>query len=330
LVSLKSQQLQKEADLRYLLIRLQENAESVAFYAGEQSESYALEKQLKVVTDNKRLINSCQQNLEFVTADFRYLAQILPVLVMAPKFFSGEIELGIISQATIAFKHILDDLLFVVNQFESLSTFLASRERLAIFFKAIRRADLQRDENSATTTLVGTPGFLVAQVSSVQDPLSTKFSTISLHRNLNYLPYQEALTMDQVDLYTPDRKRILIRNLSLNLQEGEHLLIVGNSGVGKSSLLRSIAGLWTAGSGSIRRPDNDHVYFLPQRPYCTIGSLRDQLLYPMVDPEKSKHTNGSENDRIRSRWDEQSLMDENLLYVLRQVDLFDVAVRVSS
>ena len=143
------------------------------------------------------------------------------------------------------------------------------------------------------------------------------------------------ISLDHLDLSTPDRKRILIRDLTMEIHEGENLLIVGNSGAGKSSLLRAIAGLWTAGKGSITRPADEDVYFLPQRPYCTMGSLKDQLLYPSLektndgdddddgDDDTESNTKTSRSHHVLKDY----LSDQDLLNILEQVDLGELASR---
>ncbi|MFS8866007.1 ATP-binding cassette domain-containing protein, partial [Synechococcus sp. H55.9] len=115
------------------------------------------------------------------------------------------------------------------------------------------------------------------------------------------------LALQQVTLLTPNSERTLVRDLSLSLEAGQRLLIVGASGSGKSSLLRAIAGLWNNGQGSIARPDTTEMLFLPQKPYMLLGSLRDQLLYP-----------GRRRD----------LSDADLIRVLAQVNLADLPERV--
>jgi ABC-type uncharacterized transport system fused permease/ATPase subunit len=145
------------------------------------------------------------------------------------------------------------------------------------------------------------------------------------------------LQIDHLDLYTPDRKRVLIHDLNVEVQYGQHMLIVGASGVGKSSLLRAIAGLWTTGRGVIARPDHQDVYFLPQQPYCTMGSLKDQLLYP-TSPQNSEQFDPMMDWSFRSvecmndsptQWYPQHLdiTDDDLIKILTRIHLLEVATR---
>jgi putative ATP-binding cassette transporter len=124
------------------------------------------------------------------------------------------------------------------------------------------------------------------------------------------------LTIRNLRLTTPDNKRVLFQNLNLSLAKGQNLLIAGVSGAGKSSLLRAMAGLWLNGNGDITR--DRKAFFLPQRPYCPPGTLRDQLLYPSAEPE----------DEYVISPDASRLSDDDLLNILISVDLPDLATRV--
>ena len=115
LVGQNAEQLLREANLRYSLVRLRENAESIAFYRGEQQEEAAVDARLRSAVENKRAILGTQRTLEFFTTAYVYLIQILPVLVVSPLYFAGSIELGVITQSTGAFNSILDDLSLIVR-----------------------------------------------------------------------------------------------------------------------------------------------------------------------------------------------------------------------
>ena len=133
LVGQSAEQLLREADLRYSLVRLRENAESIAFFRGEAQEAAEVAKRLGGAVENRRKIIGTERNLEFFTVAYKYLVQILPVLVVSPLYFAGTIELGVITQSTGAFNNVLNDLSIIVNQFESLSAFSAGLGRLAKF-----------------------------------------------------------------------------------------------------------------------------------------------------------------------------------------------------
>lgn len=128
------------------------------------------------------------------------------------------------------------------------------------------------------------------------------------NHEVEVVPNGLALAVRDMSLSTPDGTRQLFANVSVDVQPGNHLLIMGNSGAGKSSMLRAVAGLWTCGSGEVYRPPIGQTMFLPQRPYCTLGSLRQQLVYP----------------RTVDEWARTST-DEALLRALRTVQLARLA-----
>jgi putative ATP-binding cassette transporter len=252
LIRLNFWQLQREADFRFGLMRLRENAESIAFYRGEPQERAHLEGRFdKVYSNYNRLIRR-QWWLNLFQRGFNQLTLVVPSVILADAVLSGEMEVGRAVQAGGAFAAVQLAVAVIVENFESLSRFVAGIDRLHGLWQRVGTtpAETEADGRDRITRRAG-----------------------------------ECLALQGLTLYTPQAERLLVRELDLAVQPGEGLLITGASGCGKSSLLRCIAGLWREGQGSVQHPPHDKVLFLPQRPYLQHGSLRSQLLYPGTETE---------------------------------------------
>ena len=274
LVRLNFEQIKKEADLRFSLVRIRENAEAIAFYRGEDREANQVKQRFLAVFENVKRLLIWELNLNVLTNAYEFIPFVLPAIVVAPAIFAGEIEVGKVSEAQGAFIRVFFSLNLVVARFQALATFGAGIERLysfATFLEQVTPASKATDETPQIQTVTA-----------------------------------DRLALEHLNLETPNHQRRLIADLSLEIPAGEGLLVMGPSGCGKSSLLRAIAGLWDAGTGTIIRPEADQILFLPQRPYMVAGSLREQLLYP----------NGS-----------LGVEDSQLQQVLAQVNLADLAER---
>ena len=276
LIQLNFWQLRREADFRFSLMRLRENAESIAFYRGEAQERAFIDSKFeKVIYNFSRLIRK-QRTLNLFQRTFSQLTLVLPGVILADGVLSGELEVGRAIQATGAFTAVLAAVGVIVENFESLSRFVAG----------IGRLQTLSDLVLLKTGPQGATGVAYPRIETRQAAV---------------------LALEALTLCPPESERVLIKELSLALKPGDALLITGDSGSGKSSLLRAIAGLWHTGSGVIQRPPLEELFFLPQQPYLQSGTLRSQLIYPSV---------------------ERDLSDEQLLEILEQVHLPRLAEHV--
>lgn len=271
LIGLNYRQLRREANFRFGLVRVREHAESIAFHNGECQERRGLDKLFEALFGNYRQVLRWQFNLNLFQYGHRFLTLALPSMIMADQVLSGELEVGRAVQAAGAFAAILSALTVIVEHFEGLSRLAAGIDRLHDFAATLKNGQAQ-DNSTTIHTAHGTH-----------------------------------LALDHVSVLTPNGEHLLIRDLSLDIEPGRGLLIVGPSGTGKSSLLRVLAGLWHTGSGRLVRPSEAEMLFLPQQPYLTLGNLRSQLLYPHTD---------------------RAISDDELLEMLRQVRLPHLAEMV--
>ncbi|XP_039001850.1 ABC transporter D family member 2, chloroplastic-like [Hibiscus syriacus] len=238
LVTLNFLQEKKEADFRYGLVRVRENAESIAFYGGEDNELQLLLQRFTSAFENLTQLLIASRNLEFFTNGYRYLIQIVPAAVVAPMYFSGKIEFGVINQSVSAFSHILGDVSLVVYQFQAISAFSAVIDRLGEFDDILDTSGSKsRSEPGEYINLT----YCHVQGSQVLDSNGSLPPTTP----------PRLLDVENLTLKTPKTNSTLVIDLSFGINEKDNLLVVGPSGSGKTSLLRALAGLWSTGKGKI-------------------------------------------------------------------------------
>ncbi|MGV8920211.1 MAG: ABC transporter ATP-binding protein/permease [Pseudomonas sp.] len=243
LIGLNNQQQRYEADLRFALIRVRENAESIAFSNGEANESQRLNTRFGMIWSNYWNIMRVSKRLTFFTSGYSQIASIFGIVVAAPRYFAGAIELGGLMQINSAFGNVQENFSWFIDAYTSLAAWRATSDRLLSFRQGM-------NDNESRT------------------------STIDVKREGNGLSF-ENLGLNLAD------GRELLAGANLNIEQGDRIMLSGRSGSGKSTLLRALGGLWQNGDGHVRLPSERYL-FLPQRPYLPIGTLREVLSYPQA------------------------------------------------
>ena len=247
LVRLNFDQQRYEADFRFNLVRFRENAEGVALYHGEADEHRSFGERFGNIVRNWWAIMRRQKRLTWLTSGYGQAAIIFPIIVVAPRYFRGQILLGGLMQTAAAFGQVQDSLSFIVSSYTDIASWRSVVERLSGFEHALREARIQIADGAAIHRTEQNTGSVI---------------------------------VDDLEIDRPSGEPLLA-SVSLSLRRGDRVLLSGPSGVGKSTLLRAIAGLWPFGRGEIQVPANGRMLFLPQKPYLPIGTLRDVVSYPM-------------------------------------------------
>lgn len=239
-VRLNFQQQMLEANFRHHMVRVREYSESIALDGGERVERRHLDLRFSEVMGNYFQLIRNQKQLTWFSSFFSQAAIIFPMIVAAPRYFSGAIQLGQLMQINSAFGRVQDSLSWLVDNYMALAVWKATTDRLIGFEASLKHQSQTRDSLSTTETDAG---------------ISAQDLTVALPGGST-----------------------LLAGVDLNVKPGDTVLLHGPSGSGKSSLFRALSGIWPHALGRVGLPKN--TMFIPQRPYFPDGRLRDALAYP--------------------------------------------------
>lgn len=252
LARLGADQARRAAEFRFALVRAREHAEEIAFLRADAREARSATARHAAVIEILRRAANLRALLVSYAAVAESLAHLMPTLLIAPRYFAGEITVGDVTEANIAFGQVRSGLGVLAAKMATVVRVNVAAERVL----GLRRAAALAQSATRAEKIV------LRESSAV------------------------ALVLADLRVRTPSAMPRTVCQVvgRVALARGDALLIRGPSGCGKSSLLRAVAGLWRAGEGEIERPPDARCAFVPQRPHAADGSLREQLLYPDIEP----------------------------------------------
>jgi putative ATP-binding cassette transporter len=276
---------QAEADYRYVLTRVRENGESIALLGGEEEERAGLDRALGDVLREWRSLLGQHMRTTVVSQGSSLIAPVIPIILSAPKFLDGSMSLGEVMQAASAFTIVQAAFGWLVDNYPRLADWSAGARRIAslmVSLDALERAEsgdgMGRIQRSET------------------DGTAVRLRDLSV---------------------SLDNGTAVIDQAEVAIERGERVLVAGESGTGKSTLIRAIAGLWPWGEGSIEIQSGAKLFFLPQRPYVPTGTLRRAVAYPAPAEQWSEAEIGKALQQVGlphlvERIDEEAPWDQTL------------------
>ena len=248
LIALDADHYAREAELRFGLVRVSEEIEGITLYGGEADEKRRLDAIFETVLDISRRIVGAVTRLTWVTAGYGWFTIVAPILVAAPGYLSSDMTFGELMMLVGAFNQVQTSLRWFVDNFSSIADWRATLLRVASFRKTIL----------------------------TMDKLGLTASRIAFDESDG-----ASIRIDDLHVATP-AGCVMLSETHLELKPGEHVLIVGERGAGKTLLFRAIVGLWPWGSGKITRPARQSIAFIPTHAYIPPGVLRSSITYPRV------------------------------------------------
>jgi putative ATP-binding cassette transporter len=271
LMRLNNHQLDREAELRAALAHLREHGESVALLRHEEHLHERLLRGLGDVTANFRRMIGVNLRLGLFTNGYNYLLQIIPAVVVAPLYFRGEVEFGVITQSAMAFSQLLGAISLVVTQFQSISSFGAVVGRLDSLGEALERA---------RSVAVASAGRCEHDRPTEECPICRPHLDVAPGVSAIHTFYDaDRVAYEHLTLRSARDARALIEDLTIEIAAGTRVQIVG-SAAARMALFRATAGIWDTGAGRLVRPRPGEIMFLPERPYAPPGTLREMLNAP--------------------------------------------------
>ena len=234
------------ADFRYRMVRVRENAESIALYRGEPDEKRRLDGAFGRIFGTWWDFMRYNKRLTWFTSFYGQAAGVFPLVVAAPRYFLGQVPLGVLTQTAGAFGQVQGSLSWFVGVWPTLAEWKATIDRLTTFGETME---------AARAVTAASSGYRIERGD------------------------QPVLQLSDVEVALPDGQ-LLLDQVNLEVRQGDRLVIQGPSGSGKTTLFRVLAGLWPYGRGVIQLPKDCRSLFLPQKPYLPVGTLRDALCFP--------------------------------------------------